>query len=111
VNQAIRNSIRHIPIWLRRTLTLDNGTEFSGHAELSVLGFDVYFADPYSAWQRGTNENTNGLLRQFFPKTIELTQITDKQVARATRLLNTRPRKCLNYRTPREVLNDLTEDP
>ena len=111
VNQAIRNSIRHIPIWLRRTLTLDNGIEFAGHAELSVLGFDVYFADPYSAWQRGTNENTNGLLRQFFPKTIELTQITDKQVARATRLLNTRPRKCLNYRTPREVLNDLTEDP
>ncbi len=111
VNQAIRNSIRHIPIWLRRTLTLDNGTEFAGHAELSVLGCDVYFADPYSAWQRGTNENTSGLLRQFFPKTIELTQITDKQVARATRLLNTRPRKCLNYRTPREVLNDLTEDP
>jgi len=89
----------------------DTLAEFARHAELADLGFDVYFADPSSAWQRGTNENTNGLLRQFFPKTVELTQITDKQVARATRLLNTRPRKCLNYRTPREVLNDLTEDP
>jgi IS30 family transposase len=111
INQAMRNSIRHIPIWLRRTRTLDNGTEFTRHAELADLRFDAYFADPYSAGQRAPNENTNDLLRQFFTKTIDLTQITDKHAARATGLLNTRPWKCLNYRTPREVLNYLTEDP
>lgn len=72
---------------------MDNGTEFTRHAELADLRFDAYFADPYSAGQRAPNENTNGLLRQCFTKTIVLTQITDKHDARATGILNTRTRK------------------
>ena len=88
-----------------RTTTADNGKEFAGHAELTAaLGLDVYFARPYHAWERGTNENTNGLVRQFFPKGLDLRQVTARQVEHVERLLNNRPRKCLGYRTPREVL-------
>ena len=68
-------------------------------------GFNVYFADPYSSWQRGTNENTNGLLRQYFPKGCDLSRVTDQMLAEAVRKLNHRPRKCLGYRTPHEVFN------
>ena len=89
----------------RRTLTADNGKEFAGHVDLAAaLGLDVYFARPYHAWERGTNENTNGLVRQFFPKGLDLRQVTPRQVAHVERLLNNRPRKCLGYRTPIEVL-------
>jgi transposase, IS30 family len=96
---------RHMPRHLRHTVTGDNGKELALFKALEKkLGVRVYFADPYSAWQRGTNENTNGLLRQFFPKGMPLDQVTDQQVAKAARLLNNRPRKCLGYRTPREVL-------
>jgi IS30 family transposase len=92
----------------RRTLTADNGKEFAAHAELAAgLGLDVYFARPYHAWERGTNENTNGLVRQFFPKGLDLRQVTPRQVAHVERLLNNRPRKCLGYRTPLEVLRRL----
>ncbi len=88
-----------------RTLTADNGKEFAAHADLAVaLGLDVYFARPYHAWERGTNENTNGLVRQFFPKGLDLRQVTARQVAAVERLLNNRPRKCLGYRTPLEVM-------
>lgn len=91
-----------LPRW---TLTADNGKEFAGHAELAAgLGLDVYFARPYHAWERGTNENTNGLVRQFFPKGLDLREVTARQVADVEHLLNTRPRKCLGYRTPLEVL-------
>jgi len=88
-----------------RTTTADNGKEFAGHAGLSAaLGLDVYFARPYHAWERGTNENTNGLVRQFFPKGLDLRRVTPRQVEHVERLLNNRPRKCLGYRTPCEVL-------
>jgi transposase, IS30 family len=88
-----------------RTLTADNGKEFAAHAELAKeLGLDVYFARPYHAWERGTNENTNGLVRQFFPKGLDLRQVTPRQVIHVERLLNNRPRKCLGYRTPMEVM-------
>jgi IS30 family transposase len=91
-----------------RTLTADNGKEFAGHAELAaVLALDVYFARPYHAWERGTNENTNGLVRQFFPKGLDLRQVTPRQVTHVEHLLNNRPRKCLGYRTPLEVLRRL----
>ena len=92
----------------RRTTTADNGKEFAGHAELTArLGLDVYFAHPYHAWERGTNENTNGLVRQFFPKGLDLRQVTARQVEHVEHLLNNRPRKCLGYRTPLEVLRRL----
>jgi len=104
VNAGIARSIRRIPRRHRHTLTLDNGQEFARHKELRKLGLTVYFADPYSAWQRGANENTNGLLRRFFPKKTDFSQVSDAELAEAVRLLNNRPRKCLSYRTPHEVL-------
>lgn len=105
VRQSIERQYKTIPPSLRKTLTLDNGKEFSQHEQLAEeLNLGVYFAKPYCSWQRGTNENTNGLLRQFFPKGTDFTQIDSKQVARAKILLNNRPRKRLGYRTPSEVL-------
>lgn len=98
--------LRDLPEQLRRTMTLDNGKEFAGHQLLTDrLGLDVYFAKPYASWQRGLNENTNGLLRQFFPKGTDFARISHRQVARAERLLNERPRKSLGYQTPSEVLS------
>ena len=93
-----------IPKRMRKTLTVDNGKEFARFKELEdKTGLTVYFADPYSAWQRGTNENTNGLLRQYLPKGTDFTKVTDKDLAFAVRKLNHRPRKCLHYRSPNEV--------
>ena len=104
---TIRAFERHGALPLRTT-TADNGKEFAAHAELAArLGLDVYFARPYQAWERGTNENTNGLVRQFFPRGLDLRAVTPRQVAHVERLLNNRPRKCLGYRTPLEVLRRL----
>jgi IS30 family transposase len=98
--------LRDLPEQLRRTMTLDNGKEFAGHQLLTDrLGLEVYFAKPYASWQRGLNENTNGLLRQFFPKGTDFARISRRQVARAEKLLNERPRKSLAYQTPSEVLS------
>ena len=89
------------------TLTADNGTEFAAFAALErPLGLAVYFARPYHAWERGLNENTNGLLRQFFPKGLDIAAVTHPYVQRVEHLLNTRPRKALGYRTPEEVLRE-----
>jgi len=87
-----------------KTMTFDNGKEFAGFKELE-RGLDMrsYFARPYHSWERGTNENTNGLLRQFFPKGMDFGTIIQSDVDIALELLNNRPRKCLNYRTPTEV--------
>jgi IS30 family transposase len=102
--QSIKKFYR-IPKKMRKTLTVDNGKEFSKFKEIeNKTGLTVYFADPYSAWQRGTNENTNGLLRQYFPKGIDFKIVSEKDIAFAVKKLNHRPRKCLNYRTPHEVL-------
>jgi IS30 family transposase len=96
--------LRDLPEQLRRTMTLDNGKEFAQHHLLTGrLGLDVYFAKPYASWQRGLNENTNGLLRQFFPKGTDFARISRRQVARAEKLLNERPRKSLGYQTPSEL--------
>jgi transposase, IS30 family len=96
---------RKIPRRLRHTLTVDNGKEFSLFKEIETkTGLSVFFADPYAAWQRGTNENTNGLLRFYFPKGTNFTDVPEKDLALVVRKLNNRPRKCLNYQTPSEVL-------
>jgi IS30 family transposase len=93
-----------IPKKMRQTLTVDNGSEFAKFKELEDrTGLAVYFADPYAAWQRGTNENTNGLLRQYFPKGTDFSKITEEDLAFAVKKLNYRPRKCLGYQTPHEV--------
>ncbi len=87
------------------TLTLDNGFEFAAHEMISgALGVQIYFAHPHSPWERGLNENTNGLLRQFFRKGVELSNIPVEEVLRAQNLLNGRPRKTLGYKTPYEML-------
>ncbi|MEW5950193.1 MAG: IS30 family transposase [Thermodesulfobacteriota bacterium] len=95
---------RRIPKRMRQTLTVDNGKEFSCFKDIEdKTGLTVYFADPYAAWQRGTNENTNGLLRQYLPKGTDFRKITEENIAFAVKRLNHRPRKCLNYQSPHEV--------
>jgi transposase, IS30 family len=90
-----------------KTLTVDRGKEFAGYEDLeSTLNVDVYFADPYSSWQRGTNENTNGLIREFFPKKFDFSTITQDDVDIVENYLNNRPRKCLGYKTPLEAFNE-----
>jgi IS30 family transposase len=92
-----------------RTLTVDNGQEFARHQRITQgLKVPVYFADPYAPWQRGTVENVNGLLRQYFPKTLDFTTVTARQLRRAEDRLNHRPRKCLGYKTPHEVFFNTT---
>lgn len=101
---ATINAFYKIPKMFRKTLTLDNGKEFAEFKKIETkTGLNIYFSDPYSPWQRGTNENTNGLLRQYLPKGSDLRLITDEQLALVVKRLNNRPRKCLNYRTPHEV--------
>jgi transposase, IS30 family len=100
--------MKDLPKKLRRTLTADNGKEFADFATIERgLKLKVYFADPHAPWQRGANENTNGLLRDFFPKGSDFRTISNARLAHVQQLLNNRPRKCLDYRTPREVLNVL----
>ena len=86
------------------TITFDNGKEFAYHAKLKkVLGADNYFADPYCSWERGLNENHNGLIRQYLPKGMELNKVTQKEIRAIQNKLNNRPRKLLDYKTPNEV--------
>jgi transposase, IS30 family len=90
------------------TITSDNGKEFAQHVKVSeALQADFYFARPYASWQRGTNENTNGLIRQFFPKQHDFKTITNEEILNAMNLLNNRPRKCLSWFTPNEVFFNL----
>lgn len=97
-------AFRRIPRTLRMTLTVDNGKEFARFKHIEEqTGLSVYFADPYAAWQRGCNENTNGLLRRYFPKGCDFSAVSDEALALTVKKLNDRPRKCLNYWTPREV--------
>lgn len=92
------------------TVTLDNGKEFSRHETMSkVLEANVYFAKPYHSWERGLNENTNGLVRQYFPKKIPFDKISANDLQKVERKLNNRPRKCLGYKTPFEVLSKACE--
>ena len=92
-----------------KTVTFDNGKEFSFHEEVAqAIKCDTFFAKPYHSWQRGQNENANGLLRQYFPKSMEFIDVKIKQVFDAVHKLNSRPRKCLGFKTPYEVFEELT---
>jgi IS30 family transposase len=105
VGDALIAVLGSLPPPLRRTLTWDQGNELFHHERIErVTGTKIYFADPHSPWQRGTNENTNGLLRQYFPKGVDLTAITDRQLRDVADELNDRPRECLGDRTPHEVM-------
>ena len=89
------------------SITADNGKEFAYHEKISeALSTDFYFAHPYSSWERGLNENTNGLLRQYFPKSTDLKKVTQAEVIRAVKRLNTRPRKNLGFKTPDQLMSD-----
>jgi transposase, IS30 family len=108
VARKIASRLEKLPPRLRRTATLDNGKEFAEHEYLTRrLGLAVYFAQPYCSWQRGTNENTNGLLRQFLPKGTDLRSVSWQELEYYTHLINDRPRKRLGYRTPAETLEPL----
>jgi IS30 family transposase len=108
VRDAIAKSITTLPVELRRSLTWDQGVEMAQHAKLRVdTGVEVYFCDPRSPWQRGTNENTNGLLRQYFPKGTNLARYDAEELNAVAAALNGRPRKTLNWKTPAEALDEL----
>jgi IS30 family transposase len=108
VRDAITRSIITLPEALRRSLTWDQGAEMAQHTALKVdAGVQVYFCDPHSPWQRGTNENTNGLLRQYFPKGTDLSVHTADAIAAVAATLNARPRKTLAWKTPAEALDRL----
>jgi IS30 family transposase len=108
VRDAITRTITALPEQLRRSLTWDQGAEMAQHARLKIdSGVQVYFRDPHSPWQRATNENTNGLLRQYFPKGTDLSGHGADEIAAVAAALNARPRKTLNWRTPAKVLDEL----
>jgi IS30 family transposase len=108
VREAITRSIQSFPEQLRQSLTWDQGAEMAQHAALKIdTGLQIYFCDPQSPWQRGTNENTNGLLRQYFPKGTDLSQYTADALDAVAQTLNTRPRKTLGWKTPAEALDEL----
>lgn len=108
VRRAMTETITALPAALCRTITWDQGKEMAEHATFTIeTGVEVYFCDPHSPWQRGTNENTNGLLRQYFPKGIDFRKVTAQQLQDAADSLNARPRATLDYMTPSEKLDEL----
>lgn len=108
VEEALAKKIQELPTHLRRSLTWDQGGEMALHAKFTIdTGVDVYFCDPHSPWQRGSNENTNGLLRQYFPKGTNLDLVSEARLEEVAAELNERPRMTLNWRTPAAALDEL----
>jgi len=104
VKEMIISLLADFPV---HTITCDNGKEFTSHEEIAnVLGAEVYFAHPYASWERGTNENTNGLIRQYIPKDTKFSELTHEDIAFVENRLNTRPRKCLSFNSPVVFLNN-----
>ncbi len=112
VRDAIASTIATLPEQLRRSLTWDQGAEMTQHVQLRVdTGLAIYFCDPHSPWQRGTNENTNGLLRQYFPKGTDLSRHSSDDLAAVAAALNGRPRKMLGWKTPAEAFDEQLRSP
>ena len=108
VREALTKKIQQLPSELRRSLTWDRGREMAEHAQFTIdTGVRVFFCDPHAPWQRGSNENTNGLLRQYFPKNEDLSIYSAAQLDAVAAELNGRPRQTLDWKTPSEVLNEL----
>ena len=106
VTQAVSAQLHSLTV---KTITSDNGREFAHHQQIGRnLKADFYFAHPYHSWERGLNENTNGLVRQYYPKKSEFSKITDSQINKVVERLNNRPRKTLGYKTPNEVFFKLS---
>lgn len=109
VTRAIIQSLLPLKLHME-TLTADNGKEFAHHRKISEeLGAQLYFATPYHSWERGLNEHTNGLVRQYFPKGMSFLEVMDDEVSSVETKLNTRPRKCLNFATPFEEFARLSK--
>lgn len=110
VTQAVTEMIKTLPASLRKTLTWDQGAEMADHATITLAtNMDIYFCDPHSPWQRGTNENTNGLLRDYWPKGTDFSKLTDEEATRVQDQLNGRPRKTLGYTPPHEKMKELLD--
>ena len=112
VQEAMVNAMSQLPAVLKKTLTWDQGKELSNHIQIAAAtDLDIYFCDPHSPWQRGSNENTNGLLRQYFPKSTDLSVYAPDYLEHVAMKLNNRPRKRLTWKTPAETLNELLSEP
>ena len=108
VGDALIRAFAQLPAILCRSLTWDQGNEMFHHQRIEAgTGLKIYFADPHSPWQRGSNENTNGLLRQYFPKSTDLSQWSEKHLTTVAAELNDRPRKCLSDRSPHHAMRRL----
>lgn len=105
VTPAIINALKDYPQSLLKTITFDRGKEFSGYKIIEkALKVKTYFCDPYCAWQKGTNENTNGLLREYYPKGMDLSEVDEEDLKETIKEMNNRPRKCIGFKTPKEAL-------